>query len=139
MRTPRELLDLALSRHRQPWNFTVQACALPCFVLALLLHSAVFASMSIILVGAGFFALPMPAMQPGPWRRTVDRCIAAEVMWLNTPMNWIKLLKTVMWSAILAFAVWALWVGEMLSLGLLVCMGAVYKAYLYNKTTGIDA
>lgn len=139
MITPRELLDLAISRHRQPWNFTVQAAGLPFLILALLLHSGLFASMALILFGAGFLSLPMPAMPPGRWRRTVDRWIGAEVNWLNTPMTGKKLLGFFVFLLVAGFSIWALWTNELVSLTFLAGMLAVYRAYLYNKTTGIDA
>lgn len=139
MLTPRELMDLALSRHRQPWNFTVQTCGLCCLATALLLHNGLLTATALVLFGVGFLVLPLPPMPPGVWRRSIDRFIAAEVRWLNTPMSWQKLLKGGIWTLILITTIWALWVRELLLLTFLVAMWAVYRAYLYNKTTGIDA
>ncbi|WP_147820001.1 hypothetical protein [Salidesulfovibrio onnuriiensis] len=138
MLTPRDLLDLAVSRHRQPWNFTAHCCGLCLMGLALLLHSGLCVAAGLILLGTGLLILPLPPMPPGRWRRSVDRLIAAEVQWINTPMNGKKLFRTLVWAVILGFTVWTLWARELLSLTLLAAMLAVYRAYLYNKTTGID-
>ncbi len=139
MITPRDLLDLALVRHRQPWNMSFQLAGCAFLVPALLLHSAILVSLGLILVGVGFMNLRLAPMRPGRWHRVLDSVVAAEVRWLNTPMNARKFFRTVVVLGLFTVAVWALWAGDMAMLSLLVAMWAVYLAYRYNRTTGIDA
>ncbi|KAB1441703.1 hypothetical protein [Pseudodesulfovibrio senegalensis] len=138
MITPRELMDLALARHRQPWNMTLQLGGCALLALALLLHGALVASMGLVLVGVGFMNLRLAPMRPGRWHTFLDRVLAAEVGWLNAPMGWRKLLRTAVLLGIVSVTFWALWMRDIAVLGMLVCMWAVYLAYRYNRTTGID-
>lgn len=138
MITPRELMDLALARHRQPWNMTLQLAGCALLAFALLLHGALVASMGLVLVAAGFMNLRLAPMRPGRWRTFLDRVLAAEVGWLNSPMGWRKLLRSIIALVIGAVTVWALWTRDVAMLGMLVCLWALYLAYRYNRTTGID-
>lgn len=136
---PRDLMDTALSRHRQPWNFTMQAFALPCIILALAFHSGLWLASAIIFIGVGFLVLPLPPMRPGRWRRMIDKAIALEVRLLNTPSNKKKIAKTTVFTLVLLLGAWALWAGELLWISFVVGLAAVYRAYVYNKSTGISA
>lgn len=69
----------------------------------------------------------------------LDHIVAAEVRWLNTPKTIGTWLRTVFILALLIFIMWALWVQDIATLSLIIAVWAVYLAYCYNKTTGIDA
>lgn len=139
MLSPQDLMDIALRRHRQPWNMTFQIIGMAFCIPALLFHSSICFSIALIFMGLGFMKLRLAPMPYGRWRNMLDHIVAAEVRWLNTPKTIGTWLRTVFILALLIFIMWALWVQDIATISLIIAVWAVYLAYCYNKTTGIDA
>ncbi|MEF2232381.1 MAG: hypothetical protein V3571_15720 [Pseudodesulfovibrio sp.] len=136
--TPARLLDLALARHRSPWNWTVHCAAAVVLVLALPLHSALALSAGLVLFGAGFFRWPEPLRQGTRWLQFAHRAVEWEKDWIAAPWNRYK------WSRFLGFllvagvAAWALWTREPATLALLGGFAYLARVVRENRDGGID-
>ncbi|MUM77686.1 hypothetical protein GKC30_08575 [Pseudodesulfovibrio sp. F-1] len=136
--TPSELFALALSRHRQPWNFTVQLAALALFGLALLLHSFLVFAAGLILFGFGFFELPLPEMSDGRWRRVVQASVEWEKNWSVLPWTFAKWAGLCFVLLACCLLVWALWTRDLAVLALFVAFGYLARVVAENRAGGID-
>jgi len=136
--TPSELFALALSRHRRPWNFTLQLGAVAVFGLALLMHSFLIFAAGLILFGFGFFELALPEMPDGRWRRLVRAVVEWEKNWSVLPWTfgkWARLCFVLLASGVL---VWALWTRDLAVLALFVAFGYLARVVAENRAGGID-
>ncbi|WP_285906659.1 hypothetical protein [Pseudodesulfovibrio pelocollis] len=136
--TPSELFALALSRHRQPWNFTVQLAALACFALALLLHSFLLFAAGLILLGFGFFELDLPEMPQGRWRRLVHAAVEWEKNWSVLPWTFRKVARLCFVLLLTGLLIWALWTRDLAVLALFVAFAYLARVVAENRAGGID-
>jgi hypothetical protein len=136
--TPSDIFVLALRRHRTPWNFTVQAAAMGCFVLTLLLHSFLLLATSLIFFGAGFFELPLPEMGDGRWRRFVMAMIEWEKNWSSLPWTFRKWARFICVLILACVLLWALWAVDILVLCLFAAFGYLAHIVAENRDAGID-
>jgi len=136
--TPAQLFTLALERHRQPWNWTIQFITLWMFGLTLLFHSYLLLVTSFILLGAGFYQLNLPPAPDNFWFSFVEKSVEWEKNWFGAPWNFIKWYRFLFVVAVAGVVIWALWTAELAMLGLV--MGFVYLARVMveNKMGGID-
>ncbi|MFH1912945.1 MAG: hypothetical protein ABIK45_01545 [Pseudomonadota bacterium] len=136
--TPSQLFALALSRHRQPWNFTVQLAALACFGLALLLHSFLLFATGLILLGFGFYELALPEMPEGRWRRLVRAVVEWEKNWSVLPWTFGKLARFGFVLLLICVLIWALWTRDLAVLALFVAFAYLARVVAENRAGGID-
>lgn len=136
--TPTDILSLALTRHRLPWNWTAHFAALGVFAFTLLLHSYILLAVTLACFGAGFFELGLPDMKEGRWKRFVTRMVEWEKNWIAAPWNrgkWWRFLFVLMVAAV---TVWALWTGNPPLLALLVAFAYLARVVKENKEAGVD-
>jgi hypothetical protein len=136
--TPSELFALALSRHRQPWNFTVHLAAVALFGLALPLHSFLIFSAGLILLGFGFFELVLPDMPPGRWRRLVHAVVEWEKNWSVLPWTFRKWARLCIALLLGCLLVWALWTRDLAVLALFFAFACLARVVAENRAGGID-
>lgn len=136
--TPQELFRLAIERHREPWNWTLQFAAAVVFCLALLFHSSLLVTAALILFGVGFMKLHMDEPPDNRWFRFVARSVEWEKNWESTPWTWIKITKCMFVLAATGLLLWALWVREPATLGLFFGFVVLYKVMLENIDSGIE-
>jgi hypothetical protein len=136
--TPSDILDLALARHRRPWNFTAHFVALAFFALALLLHSFLLFAASLIFFGAGFFELSLSAMPEGRWLRFVRGMIEWERNWSVLPWTAGKWARTGFVALLVCVLVWALWTVDLVVLALFCGFGYLARVVAENRAGGID-
>ncbi len=136
--TPSDILDLALARHRRPWNVTAHFVALACLALALLLHSFLLFATSLIFLGAGFFELSLPAMPEGRWLRFVRGMIEWEKNWSVLPWTPGKWARTGLVVILASVLVWALWTVDLVVLALFGGFGYLVRVVVDNRAGGID-
>ena len=136
--TPSELFDLALRRHRQPWGFTVHLAGLAGLGLTLLLHSALMLAASIVLLGVGFFRWPDPPHADNRWFKFVHRAVEWEKDWIAYPWTWRKWMWFLLFLGCALFTIWALWVQDPASLGLIAGFAYLAKVVRENREGGID-
>lgn len=136
--TPSSLFGLAVSRHRQPWNWSLHCAGLSLFALALFTHGYLVLAASLILLGTGFFELDLGAPPENLWFRFVHRGVEWERNWSAAPWNrgkWWRLLMAVVLAGVTA---WALWVRELATLMLLVGFAVLIRVRQRNRDAGID-
>lgn len=136
--TPSELFDLALSRHRQPWNWTLHLAGLCGLGLTLLLHSPLLLAASLIMFGAGFFQWPEPPGLDSRWFRFTRQAVEWEKNWIAYPWSvhkWAWFLLTLFTVFV---TVWALWTRELATLGILAGFAYLAKVVRENKANDID-
>lgn len=136
--TPSEIFDLALERHRRPWNFTVQSVAVLCFGLTLLLHSFLLFATSLILFGAGFLDLALPDMPRGRWRAFVHAFVEWERNWSALPWSFGKCARLGFVLLFGCLLVWALWTRDLAVLALFAGFGYLARVVGENREGGID-
>lgn len=136
--TPSELFDLALSRHRQPWGWTVHLAGLAGLGLAMLLHSGLTLAAAIILLGSGFFHWPDPPNQDTRWFRFVHQAVEWEKDWVAYPWTWRKWMWFLFSLGCTLYICWALWVREAASLALLAGFVVLARVIHENRENGID-
>ncbi|WP_238528154.1 hypothetical protein [Pseudodesulfovibrio mercurii] len=127
-----------MSRHRQPWNWSLHAAALVLFGLALFAHGYLLLAASLILLGAGFFELDLPAPPENWWFGLARRGVEWEKNWSAAPWNrvkWSRLLGALLLAGVL---VWGLWVRELAALGLLFGFAVLVWVMRRNREDGID-
>lgn len=131
--TPSQLFDLALFRHRQPWNWSLHFAALVLFCLTLLGHSYLLLAASLILLGAGFFDLKLGDPPGNLWFGFVKRGVEREKNWASLPWNWAKWLWLLITLCLALAVIWVLWTRELAGLGLLAGFGALAWAAGQNR------
>ena len=136
--TPSELLSLALARHREPWNWTLQSAALACLCPALYFHSPLFLSATLVLFGVGFLRLEMGQPPANRWFRFVDRALVWERNWLAAPWNWPKTWRFCFVILAITAVGWALWASDLAALALAAGFGVLARVAAENKENGID-
>lgn len=136
--TPSHLFDLAVRRHREPWNWTLHFAALVGFALTLLLHSYLMLAASLILFGAGLFDLGMPDLPDNRWGRFVHDAVEWEKNWAVMPWTFRKTWRFAFVVVVALICTWALWVREPSALGLLIGFAYLVKIYRENRESGID-
>ncbi|BCS88597.1 hypothetical protein [Pseudodesulfovibrio sediminis] len=136
--SPSELFDLALKRHRQPWNWTLQFAGIMLLGLTLAAHSYLLLAASMILFGAGFYELHMPEPSENLWFRFVSGGIQWEKNWVATPWTFGKIFKCCVTLALLAVTVWALVVREIGTIGLLIGFLALARVVVENRDSGVE-
>lgn len=130
--TPSDIFDLALSRHREPWNWTLHFAGLAGFTLTLLLHSYLMFAVSLIIFGAGFFQLNLPPLPENRWLRFVHSAVEWEKNWVAAPWNWHKTWRFGFVLLITYITIWALWTRDAVVLALLIGFGYLIKVVLEN-------
>lgn len=135
--TPSELFDLALARHRQPWNWSLHFAALVLFCLMLLGHSYLLLASSLILLGTGFFSLNLDEPPKNRWFNFVAAGVIWEKNWVAAPWNWVKWSRLLFVSCISGVSIWALWTCELATLGLLVGFAVLARVVKENMANGI--
>lgn len=136
--TPSQLFALAVSRHREPWNWTFHCAALVLFCLCLLAHSYLFLAASLILLGAGFFRLPLDPPPDNRWFRFTRRFLQWERNWSATPWTGRKIARLAFAVLAAAVTVWALWTREPAALALLAGFLVLSRVVSANREGGID-
>ncbi|WFS62220.1 hypothetical protein LF599_16395 [Pseudodesulfovibrio thermohalotolerans] len=136
--TPSSLFALAVSRHRQPWNWCLHVAALVLFCLALLAHGYLLLAVSLILLGAGFFELKLPDLPDNRWFRLARRGVEWEKNWSAAPWNRVKWTRLLFFFALAGLTVWALWVRELATLMLLIGFAVLVRVMRENRKSGID-
>ena len=135
--TPSALFDLAVARHREPWNWTLHASAAGLFCLALLAHSFLLLAASMILGGVGFLRLDLETPPDNLWFRIVASAVTWERNWAAAPWNRGKWSRFLLTCSLTGVAVWALVIRELAVLGLLVCVAALIRVAWENRQNGI--
>lgn len=135
--TPSDIFDLAIKRHREPWNWTLHFVGLCGFGMTMLTHSFLFFAASLIVFGAGFFELGLPPVKEGRWLRFARACIEWEKNWVATPWNWHKTWRFVVVMGVAAVAVWALWTRDMGLLLLFLGFGYLIRVMMDNRDGGV--
>lgn len=135
--TPSELFNLALSRHRQPWNWTLQFAALGLLCLTLLFHSFLFLAAAVIFFGTGFFQLGLDDPPENGWFRFVAAGVEWEKNWVAAPWNWHKIWRFGFVLLVSAALIWALWVREPAALAIFVGFAVLARVVFENKDGGI--
>jgi hypothetical protein len=136
--TPSSLFALAVSRHRQPWNWSLHLAALILFGLALFAHGYLLLAASLILLGAGFFDLRLDGPPDNRWFRLVRSGVEWEKNWSAAPWNrvkWSRLLFAVLAAGL---CVWALWARELAAVMLLAGFAVLAWVVRQNRENGID-
>ena len=136
--TPSELASLALARHMEPWNWTLQFSALALLSPTLLFHSYLLLAATLILFGTGFFRLHLDDPPDNRWFRFVHQAQEWEKDWLAAPWNWYKIKRFVFAILVAAATVWALWTSEPAAIGLIVGFAVLTRLVAKNKQDGID-
>jgi hypothetical protein len=136
--TPSSLFALAVSRHRQPWNWSLHCAALILFCLALLGHSYLTLAAALILLGVGFFELRLEEPPDNRWFRFERLGVAWEKNWGAAPWNRVKWLRLLLALSLIGFAAWALWVRELAGLMLLAGFAVLAAVVRQNRENGID-
>jgi hypothetical protein len=136
--TPSSLFALAVSRHRQPWNWSLHFAALVLFGLTLFSHSYLMLAASLILLGVGFFELRLDGPPENRWFRFVSRGVEWEKNWSAAPWNRVKWSRLVFTVLVAGVAVWALWVRELAALMLLAGFAVLAWVVRQNRENGID-
>lgn len=137
----RKLLELVLARHRNPWNFTVQALCLPLLAFGLWLHSAALLALAILGLAASLFAFGMPDMSGtglAPLVPLIERALAAEQRWRDRPAGRKRQLRTALLALGLLFLAFILWTNDLPLLALTIGGIALYRVMRQNKADGID-
>ncbi len=136
--TPADLYSLALERHRQPWNWSLQFAALWLSGLTLLFHSYLLLATALIFSGTGFFRLSLPDPPENRWFAYVDRCVEWEKNWLAAPWNFYKWGRFLFVLALGSALIWSLWTRELAALGLVMGFVCLMRVRGANRTDGID-
>lgn len=136
--TPSSLFELAVLRHRQPWNWSLHFAALVLFGCALFGHSYLALAAGVVLFGAGFFELRLGEPPEGWWFERVRRFVEWEKNWSAAPWNRVKWRRLLLAALLGGVLVWALWVRELATLMLMVCFAALLWAQRENRKGGID-
>ena len=136
--TPAELFTLALKRHQQPWNWSLQFSALWLFGLTLLFHSYLLLAVTFIIVGTGFFQLNLPKNLENRWFSFVEEGIEWEKNWIAAPWNFYKWKRFLFVLFVAGVLVWALWSREYASLLLITGFAYLVKVMVENKSAGIE-
>jgi len=136
--TPSEIFELALERHRRPWNWTLHFAGLAGLALTLLLHSYLMLATTLIVMGAGFFELNLPPMKIGRWRRFATAGVEWERDWLAAPWNWRKIWRFGVFLIILIIVIVSLWMQEPVAVSLIIAFAYLAKVVRENIEGGID-
>ncbi|MGE4193973.1 MAG: hypothetical protein AB7E51_11345 [Pseudodesulfovibrio sp.] len=136
--TPSSLFELAVRRHRQPWNWSLHCAALALFCCALLWRSYLALSAGAVLFGAGFFELNLGELPAGRWSGLVRRGVEWEKNWSAVPWTWLKWARLGFSLLVGAVLVWALWESELATLMLLACFAVLWRIRRENRESGID-
>ncbi|MCJ2165860.1 MULTISPECIES: hypothetical protein [unclassified Pseudodesulfovibrio] len=136
--TPSELFDLALVRHRQPWNWSLHCASMVLFCLTLLAHSYLLLASSMILFGTGFFSLNLGDPPQNRWFGFVAACVEWEKNWVAAPWNWVKWSRLLFVVCLAGAIAWVLWTRELAGIGLLVGFAALVRVVKENKDNGVD-
>ncbi|MGL1863298.1 MAG: hypothetical protein OCC46_12305 [Pseudodesulfovibrio sp.] len=136
--TPTEIIKLALKRHREPWNWTLQCAALVGLGATMLTQSYLMLAFTLILFGVGFFALNMPEMQDNPWLRFVKRMVEWEKNWIAYPWTFHKCWRLAVTVLVACVVIWAFWTREAAVIGLLIGFVYLIKVVRSNKENEID-
>lgn len=135
---PSDLAQLALRRHREPWNWTFHFTALCMLCTALLLHSSLLTAAALIFFGTGFFPLNLDPPPDNRWFRFVRRAVEKEKNWAAAPWNRHKTGWFCLGLAIVSIVIWALWVREPATLALLLGFAVLARVVEENRRGGID-
>jgi len=135
--TPHQLFRLAIRRHREPWNWTLQFAAAIAFCQAMLFHNSLFFATALILFGTGFMRLCMTKPPDNRWFRFVARFVEWEKNWESTPWTWSKVMKFTGVLVILVLLFWALWVRELATIGLIFGFCVLHNVMRQNIENGI--
>ncbi|QGY42007.1 hypothetical protein GM415_07405 [Pseudodesulfovibrio cashew] len=136
--TPSEIFDLAVKRHRLPWNWTLHTAALAGFALTLLAHSPLLFAASLIVAGAGFFEPDLPTPPDNRWFRLAARAVEWEKNWAAAPWNRHKVLRFAFVLLVALVAAWALWTRDPVVLALLAAFAYLVYVVRDNMAGGID-
>ena len=136
---PSELFDLALVRHRQPWNWSLHCAALVLFCLTLLAHSYLLLAASLILLGTGFLALDLDRPPGNRWFGLVDSMVEWEKNWAAAPWGWYKRARLLFTVCLTVAVIWALWTCELAALGLLMGFAALAWVVRDNRKNNADS
>lgn len=135
--TPSALFALALARHREPWNWTLQSAGLACLFPTLFLHSYLFLAAALILFGAGFFRLGLDQPPDNRWFRFAARALEWEKNWMAAPWNRHKIGRFCFALLASACLIWALWTRELAVLTLAAGFAVLARVVAENKKNGI--
>jgi len=136
--TPSSLFALAVSRHRQPWNWSLHFAAVVLSGLTLFSHSYLMLAASLILLGVGFFELGLDRPTESRWFRFVSRSVEWEKDWAAVPWNRVKCSRLAFAVLVAGFTVWALWVRELAALMLLAGFAVLAWVARQNRESGND-
>lgn len=136
--TPSSLFELAVRRHRQPWNWSLHFAALVLFGCALFGRSYLALAAATVLFAAGFFELNLGEPPEGRWFRWVRRCVERERNWAAAPWNLAKWWRLAVFLPVCGALAWALWVRELAALMLFVCFAVLLRVRRENRENGID-
>ncbi|WP_243544254.1 hypothetical protein [Pseudodesulfovibrio tunisiensis] len=138
MVSPRQLLHLAATRRREPWNWTAQFCGIITFSLGLFLHSYVLSALALALIAAGFLRMELPPMSDSRWHRFVLRCINHEKNWLAFPMSFRKGLDIFLVAVLVPLFIHALWTRDLAILAAYLAAAVLLHIRKENRDAGID-
>lgn len=135
--TPSDIFELAVNRHREPWNWTLHFAAMCGFAATMLTHSFLMFAASLIVFGAGFFELGLPPMGDGRWLKFVKERIEWEKNWAAAPWNWHKIWRLAVVVLLSGVAIWALWTRDAGVLLLFLGFGYLVRVMKENMSGGI--
>lgn len=135
---PADLIKLALSRHREPWNWTFHIAGLCAFALCLLFHSYLLFASTLIFIGTGFYALKLRPMRKGRWLTFQKQAVEWEKDWIAYPWTYSKWWRFLVILLVAAVFMWALWTRDIAVLCLYVAGAYFVKVVRENKAKGID-
>ncbi|MEZ7196143.1 hypothetical protein [Pseudodesulfovibrio karagichevae] len=127
-----------MSRHRQPWNWSLHLAALVLFGLALFTHGYLLLAASLILLGAGFFELGLDGPPDNRWFRFVRGGVEWEKNWSAAPWNRVKWSRLAIVVLVGGLSVWALWTQELAAVMLLAGFAVLAWVVRQNRENGID-
>lgn len=138
MVTPAQLLNLALERHHQPWNWSLHFVALWLFGLTLLFHSYLLLAATFIILGTGLFQLNLSQNPGNRWFSFVDDGVEWEKNWIAAPWGFYKWRRFLFILVVTGILIWALWTREYATLLLIVGFAYLVTVMVENKSSGID-
>jgi len=136
--TPTKLLELAIERHRKPWNWTIQFAGVSLLCLTLLAHSYLLLAASLILLGTGFLDLNMDDPPDNRWFKFVTAGVEWEKNWVALPWNFAKIFKFTLVMIILGALIWVLVVRELAAIGLFIGFVYLARVVIENKESGVE-
>jgi hypothetical protein len=137
----RNVLQRLRLRRREPWNWLIQTCGAALLPLGLLTHSASLLVLSLLCMGAGCLALPLPPMQHTELKRLLprlERLIGLECAWLAKEMDAKKKRQIIFLALGAPITAWLLWSQDLGPIGLALVILYLLRVRRQNMEQGIE-